>query len=128
MKAKQLALGAALAVATVVGAACSNDSPSGVSGEGSGTIIVKLTDAPGLTDSVKSVDIFVVRVDARTSDADSAASDKNLSSDDSFSNGWRALATPNASYNLLALQNGLATTLGEAAVPAGTYNGLRLII
>lgn len=129
MRDMRLSIAATLAAASLTfAAACSDSTPSGVGAEGSGTVVVKLTDAPFLTDSVKSVDIFVVRVDARSSDADSASADKNLSSDSASSNGWKTLATPNASYNLLALQNGITATLGQASVAAGTYNGLRLII
>src|SRR5205085_6738312 len=95
---------------------------------GTGTLVVQLTDAPFLVDSLRSVDIFVVRVDARGSDADSASSDHALTDDSSSTNGWKTVASPNASFNLLSLQNGVAATLGEATLAAGTYNGFRLII
>jgi len=112
-------------VALGIAVACSSsDSTSPTSGNGS--LVVKLTDAPFLTDSLKSVDIFVVRVEGRTSSADEAEADANL--DDAASSGWKVLASPNASFNLLELQNGVTTTLGEAPLPAGTYNGFRFII
>jgi hypothetical protein len=114
---------ASLALGTAV-ACSSSDSTSPASGNGS--LVVKLTDAPFLTDSLKSVDIFVVRVDGRASSADSSESDSDL--DNTNSGGWKVLATPNASFNLLALQNGVTTTLGETALPAGNYNGFRFII
>jgi hypothetical protein len=104
--------------------ACSDSTSTSPSG--SGTVVVKLTDAPFLTDSLKSVDIFVVRVEGRTSDADSATADSNLESGSSA--GWTVLASPNATYNLLALQNGVSATLGSAQLAAGSYNGLRFII
>jgi len=91
-----------------------------------GSLVVRLTDAPFLTDSVKSVDIFVVRVDGRVDVADDAAADKDA--DNGTADGWQTLATPNASYNLLALQNGASTTLGTGSLTPGTYNGFRFII
>ena len=120
---------AAAAASLVLGTACSSDStPAGLSGNGNGTVITRLTDAPFSSDSVKSVDIFVLRVDARGTDTDSANTDKALTSDSASANGWTTLATPNASFDLLSLQNGITATLGQATIPAGTYNGLRLII
>lgn len=131
MKQIRVALSAALAAASLITLACSDSgSPTtAASANRNGTVIVKLTDAPFATDSVKSVDIFVLRVDARQADADSAAAGQALSSDSAAASGWRTLATPNASFNLLALQNGINATLGEDdTIPAGTYSGLRLII
>ena len=109
--------------------ACSSDSATApLTSSNSGVMVVKLTDAPFLTDSLKSVDIFVVRVDARLADADSSDSNHGLSEDSSASNGWKTIASPNASINLLSLQNGVATTLGQAMLAPGTYSGFRLII
>jgi len=94
--------------------------------DSTGTLLVRLTDAPFLTDSLASVDIFVVRVDGRVDAADDAAADKDA--DNGSADGWQTLATPNASFNLLSLQNGASTTLGNATLAAGTYNGFRFII
>jgi len=133
MKKYRLGIGATLGAASLILASACSDSGSSASitgdnTSGNGTVVVKLTDAPFSSDSVKSVDIFVVRVDARGSDVDSAATDHALSSDSAASNGWKALATPNASFDLLSLQNGITAALGQASIPAGTYSGLRLII
>jgi hypothetical protein len=130
MQKYKLAIGATLAASLTFASACSDSgSPVDVTGGGTnGTVIVNLTDAPFSSDSVKSVDIFVVRVDARASDVDSAATDHALSSDSAASNGWKTLATPGAAFNLLSLQNGITAALGQASIPAGTYSGLRLII
>jgi hypothetical protein len=49
---------------------------------GMGTLVVQLTDAPFPTDSVKSVDIFVVRVDGRVEDVDEATADQNVATED----------------------------------------------
>jgi hypothetical protein len=95
-------------------------------GDGIGALIVRLTDAPFLTDSLKSVDIFVVRVDGRVTATDDNEANSNL--EDGGSSGWQTLASPNAAFNLLALQNGVSTSLGQASLAAGTYNGFRFII
>jgi hypothetical protein len=116
-----------LQVAAAVGAigaiaACGSDS----SAAGTGTMAVQLTDAPFSTDSVQSVDIFVVRVDGRRQAADSAAADSTA--DEAGSDGWITLAQPNASVNLLDYQNGVSLPVGETDVAAGSYSGFRLVI
>lgn len=120
-----IALTSVALAATTIAVACSDSGLAGVNGT-MGSMIVRLTDAPFLTDSVKSVDIFVVRVDGRTAAVDDAAADQNA--DNGSADGWHTLASPNASYNLLELQNGASTTLGSASLTAGTYNGFRFII
>ena len=115
---------ASLAVAALA-VACSSDStlPSLTNG---GTLVVKLSDAPFLTDSVQSVDVFVVEVDGRTTATDD--NDANANLDNASVGGWTVLATPNQSYNLLALRNGASATLGSGGLAAGSYSGFRLII
>jgi hypothetical protein len=93
-----------------------------------GTIALQLTDAPFAVDSVKSVDVFVVRVDGRQADADSATAAKGATDDSASTGGWTTLASPNQSVNLLAYQNGAVLPLGEKSLPAGSYAGFRLII
>jgi len=96
---------------------------------GMGTLVVQMTDAPFPTDSVKSVDIFVVRVDGRVADVDEASADQHVATEtESEGDGWKTLATPNASIDLLALQNGVVSTVGEATIAAGSYRGFRLVI
>jgi uncharacterized protein DUF4382 len=93
-----------------------------------GQMVVKLTDAPFSTDSVQSVDVFVVRIDGRTqsaTDADAAASVDQTSS---LAAGWTTVAQPNAKFNLLTLTGGTSATIGQTALTAGTYQSLRLIL
>lgn len=120
---------ARLAATLVVGvlvAACAGDSTTGA---GSGTIAVQLTDAPpAITDSLGSVNVFVVRVDGRIAAADSAAAAAGAPDDSAGTGGWITLATPNAVVNLLAYQNGAALPLGNATLAAGSYSGFRLVI
>jgi uncharacterized surface anchored protein len=84
---------------------------------------VRLTDAPFPFSDVARVDVFVVRVDARTSEPTDAEA-----TDESNTNGWTTVATPNASINLLDLGDGKTTNLGATTLATGTYNGFRLII
>ena len=123
---RRLSVTAALSVA-VLAAACGGADSAGLNGNG--TLVVQLTDAPFPTDSVKSVDIFVVRVDGRVADVDTASANQNVATDSSSkSDGWKTLATPNASIDLLGLQNGVTSTLGETEVDAASYRGFRLVI
>lgn len=115
-----LALGALL-----LAIACSDStSPSGTKG----MLVTRLTDAPFPTDQVKSVDVYVVRVDARQSDVTDADANTALDDQSSAASGWKTVATPNKSFDLLSLQNGIAAALGQASLPAGTYSGFRLVI
>jgi hypothetical protein len=113
-----LRLFAAIALGTFGLAACSDSS-----GTGSGLLTVRLTDAPFPFSNVASVDVFVVRVDARTAEPTDAEA-----SDESIHEGWTTVATPNALINLLDLRNGTTTNLGAATLGTGRYNGFRLII
>ncbi len=119
----------ALAVgATALTAACSDSGTTGLTPSNAGTMIVRLTDAPFLADSLKSVDIHIVRVDARQSDVDDTQANNSLDDNSSSAGGWKSIAQPNASFNLLDLQNGVSAVLGQATLAPGTYNGFRLVI
>jgi hypothetical protein len=105
--------------ACALGAAACTDS----SGGGTGKLTVQLTDAPFPFAQVNRVDVFVVRIDAKSAETDAteAANEANMS-------GWTTLATPNALINLLDLGGGKTTNLGEVTLATGTYRGFRLII
>ena len=95
----------------------------------SGTLSLRLTDAPFPYDSVARADMFVVRIDGKMADADSEdASGAEATSNEDPSKGWVTLAAPNQSFNLLDLQNGTTTSLGQATLPTGSYRGFRLIL
>lgn len=101
-------------------AACSDSSGTGT---GTGRLSVRLTDAPFPFSDVASVDVFVVRVDAKqASTTDEEASDEN------DKDGWTTVATPNALVNLLDLGDGKTMNLGEATLPTGNYQSFRLIL
>jgi hypothetical protein len=117
-----------MALAGLAGGALACGSDSGLTGQGRGTMQVYLTDAPFPTDSVSRVDIYVVRVDAKLAEADSAEAARGVSDDSASVNGWVTLATPKAKLELLALRNGISTLLGSANVAEGSYRSFRLVI
>ena len=111
-------------MAALFSLACSGGSTAA----GNGRMAIELTDAPFPSDSVSRVDVFVVRVDARVADADSATATIGAPDDSARVGGWTTLVRPNASVNLLAYQNGAVLPLGDLSMPAGTYRGFRLVI
>ena len=101
--------------------ACSDSDDS--SGPGNGTLSVRLTDKPFPFSEVSSVNVFVVRVDAKV-----ATTTDDDAEDAADMTGWTTIATPNDDFDLLDLQNGVTANLGTATLPTGTYRGFRLII
>jgi hypothetical protein len=117
-KMNRLIRGAGLIFCTCALAACSDSS-----GTGTGRLSVRLTDAPFPFSQVASVDVYVVRVDAKqASTTDEEAADENNQ------DGWTTIATPNASINLLDLGSGKTMNLGETTLPTGNYQSFRLIL
>jgi len=99
-------------------AACSDSS-----GTGTGMLAVRLTDAPFPFSDVASVDVYVVRVDAKAaSTTDAEATDENNR------DGWTTIATPNALINLLDLGDGKTMNLGATTLPTGNYQSFRLVL
>jgi hypothetical protein len=85
-------------------------------GGGNGTLRVLLTDAPACGYDSVFVTVQEVRVHQDAAAAESAA-------------GWRSITLdPPRRIDLLTLGNGLLTELGRAAVPAGRYTQLRLVL
>jgi Domain of unknown function (DUF4382)/Carboxypeptidase regulatory-like domain len=115
---KTIRLFAAVLIGTFALAACSDSS-----GTGTGLLTVRLTDAPFPFSDVARVDVFVVRVDARTT-----ATTDGQAADAANHDGWTTVATPNASINLLDLGSGITMNLGATTLATGNYNGFRLIL
>jgi hypothetical protein len=113
-----LVRGAAVALCAVAFAACSD-----TSGTGTGKLSVRLTDAPFPFSQVASVDVFVVRVDAKQ-----ASTTDEETADENNHEGWITIATPNSSINLLDLGQGKTMNLGETTLPTGNYQSFRLIV
>ena len=97
-------------------------------GPGVGTVAVSMTDAPFPFDSVATVNAWVTRVDARVTATDSAQIAGNTSATGAAAAGWTTIATPNQSFELLALRSGITAFLGANQLAAGTYNGFRLLL
>jgi hypothetical protein len=113
----------ALAAASLTAVACSDSTAPAT-----GTVMLQLTDAPFVGDSVSRVDIYVVRVDLKTADSDSADATHAVTDDSVAAGGWTTVATPNRLVELLALRNGITTTLGLSTLPVGSYRNFRLVI
>ncbi|MDP9278150.1 MAG: DUF4382 domain-containing protein [Gemmatimonadota bacterium] len=99
-------------------AACSDSS-----GTGTGLLTVRLTDAPFPFSEVARVDVFVVRVDAKT-----ASTTEEEAADEANHDGWTTVATPNALINLLDLGSGKTMNLGATTLATGNYQSFRLIL
>jgi len=112
---------AALALLGVFVAACGDNSTPTLSSGGQVNVI--LTDAPFPFSEVKSVDVFIVRIDAKLADVDSAAA-----ANEADSAGWKTLASPGTTFNLLTLTGGTTANLGTATLPVGTYRSFRMVI
>jgi len=79
-------------------------------------ITVRLTDAPFPYDSLHSVTIYVVRIEASTTQ------------DTSGGGPWIVITEPRKSFDLLALQQGTTALLGAGEMPAGQYHRVRMTI
>jgi hypothetical protein len=97
---------ASIIAASVLGLAACSD--SGTSTAGTGTLTLRLADAPG--EEIASATIWVSGV--------SVLGDQ----------GSYVISSDTASYDLLDFQGGVTALLGSAEIPVGTYNQLRLIV
>ena|SRR5215218_5754865 len=131
----------ALSAALLFGAAACSDS----TGAGTGTVNVRLTNgavadafvgqvAASITESplpegsVKSVDVWVLRIEAKRQEPTDAEAAENTEESDAEKSGWVTVAEPDATFDLMKLADGTTTLLGDAEVAAGPYRGFRLII
>lgn len=115
---KTIRLLAALAITTFAAGACTDSS-----GTGTGLLTVRLTDAPFPFSEVASVDVYVVRVDAKAA----STTDEEAADEDNHG-GWTTIATPNALINLLDLGSGRTMNLGATTLPTGSYRSFRLVL
>jgi len=97
-------------------AACGGGGGDDSGGGGQGTLKVSMTDAPAC--GFDHVFVTVNRVRVHTSaNADPGAS------------GWVNIdVTPARKIDLLSLTNGVLSTLGQTALPAGNYQQIRLVL
>ena len=88
---------------------------SGSGGNSTGTLSVGLTDAS--TDQYQAVYVTVSEIQVHQS-ADGEETEE----------GWISVGTPNATYNLLDLVNGVRESVGLSDLDTGHYTQMRLIV
>ena len=98
--------------------ACGGGSDSASSGN-TGTLSLSMVDASDETFKAVYVSIEEVQVCYETG---------FVEGDEDTACEWQTIATPNKTYNLLTLVNGVTAELGEAELEVGTYNQMRLIL
>jgi hypothetical protein len=86
-----------------------------------GTLSLGLVDAPGGAYQAVYVTIEEVQVCRVTGACD-------MDNPEDCACQWETVATPQATYNLLELVNGVMATLGSKELVAGTYNQMRLLL
>jgi len=106
---------ALLAVALLTVHGCYRDDSSGPP-HGKPLARVLLTDAPFPYDSVASVNVYVVRIEASTG------------LDTSGGGQWVLITEPQKAFNLLDLQQGTTAFVGAGELPAGQYHAIRMTI
>ena len=113
----RLVRAAAACAATVALAACGGGGDDGGSTSGTmGTLRVALTDAPACGFDRVNVTVERVRVHQSAGAQDGAA-------------GWSEIVlNPPRRIDLLSLTNGAMLDLGQTALPAGTYQQVRLVL
>lgn len=111
-------LTALVLAACVGGAACyQDDSPTG--GGPQQKTRVLLTDAPFPFDSVQSVNIYIVKIEATKSTDTSGGAGTEP---------WETIVAPHQAFDLLSLQQGLTAVVGEGTLSAGQYLAVRMIV
>ncbi len=104
-----------VAAAVLAAGGCYQDDSSGP-GNRKPLAKVLLTDAPFPFDSVASVNVFVVRIEASTQADTSGGGD------------WVLITEPRKTFNLLDLQQGTTAFVGQGELPAGQYHAIRMTI
>ena len=102
--------------ASVALAACGGGGGSNNGGTPTGTVNVQMTDAPSCGFDHVYVTVSQVRINASSTAGDNDSGWTNIT-----------LATPQK-VDLLSLTNGTMATLGQATLPAGQYQQVRLVL
>lgn len=103
-------------------AGCNGSSSSSRSNTGTGTLSLYLTDAA--TDDFKAIYVTIDEVRVHMSENNDAATNENQES----AGYWKVVATPQKTYNLLELVNGVMAELGTTELEAGSYTQMRLML
>jgi hypothetical protein len=104
-----------MAIASALITACGGSGGGSSGGGGTGTLALSLQDAPA-TEDYKAVYVTIKEVMVHKG-----------GSEDGDAN-WETVASPNATYNLLELVNGVREELGLATLESGSYTQMRLIL
>src|SRR6266436_797937 len=106
-----------MATVLLAGGGCYQDDagPNGPSSSQKPFAKVLLTDAPFPYDSITSVNLYVVRIEANAQ-LDTVGGD------------WVVVAEPRHTFDLLQLQQGTTALLGEGQIPAGQYHAIRMTV
>jgi len=113
MKALKLSAWIILSLSILIFTACGGGGSS--DGGGTGTVSVGLTDSS----TSKYLAIYVTIDEVQVNKKNSSSNGNS---------GWKTVATPMKTYNLLKLLNGVTEILGEDELEAGTYQQIRMII
>lgn len=105
----------ALCFASLLIAGCTDGQPTG--NGSTGRMQVLLTDSPFPYDRIARVDMHIVRVQVAAT-ADTSNPQQT----------WTTVAEPNRTIDLLQLQSGKTTLLGETSVDAGQVGAVRVVI
>src|SRR5205814_3882122 len=115
MMSRRVGLPVIAAVLLAGGSACYQDDSSNGPASRKPLAKVLLTDAPFPYDSITSVNLYVVRIEA-SAQLDTVRGD------------WVVVAEPRHTFDLLQLQQGTTAFLGEGEIPAGEYHAIRMTI
>ena len=118
MSRPSFALLAAVATTLVAGACYQDDSTAANVANRRGTRVL-ITDAPFPFDTVQSVDVYIVSISASTQPDTGSSADSMQ---------WVPIVEPHRQINLLTLQRGTTSLLGEKEIPADQYKAIRVII
>jgi hypothetical protein len=113
---------------TAVGliAGCSQTEDSDFETEpGNGYVVIKLTDAPFPADLVAEANVTIDWIQMLKYDGDDYGEGQEMHDSDSIVHVMFELDEA-VTFNLLELNNGITTILGEKEVPAGNYDEIRL--
>jgi len=112
-----IAAAVAVAVVTSLGA-CYQDDATAANGLRRATRVL-ITDAPFPFDTVQSVDVYIISISASTQ-PDTGTNAGNMQ--------WVPIVEPHRQVNLLSLQRGLTSLLGEKEIPADQYKAVQVTI
>ena len=109
----------------------SSDTSTATSATQTGTLVLNLKDAPGdfqaVYVTIKEVQVHMSEDETpenNTTEDNAVAEDQ----DSADSNAWITVVSPNKTYDLLELQNGVEAVLGEENLTVGHYTQMRLVL